>query len=116
MWETSSSAESPKLQTEKCAVSFSTLRFATTPCVAGESVGTDACALIGCCVSQWLVDLNAARLAVLSLGAISLEEQRRRLESDALEMAKYFRVNDVICCEVQKVQVRKKPLLSRQRN
>ncbi|KAL8456031.1 hypothetical protein Emag_000160 [Eimeria magna] len=32
---------------------------------------------------RWFIDVRAARLAVLSLGAVSLEVQRRRLDADA---------------------------------
>ena len=58
---------------------------------------------------QWLVNVGAARLASLSLGAISLDVQRRRIDSDVLEMAKHFKPQDVLCCEVQKTQASAKP-------
>lgn len=57
------------------------------------------------CASQWLVDVNAGQVASLALAAISLPEQRRRLDEDLLEMQNFFVPNDIICCEVQRVRV-----------
>ncbi|PFH35297.1 putative exosome component 2 [Besnoitia besnoiti] len=52
---------------------------------------------------KWLVDVNAGQAASLALAAISLPEQRRRLDDDMLEMQTFFVPSDVICCEVQRV-------------
>ncbi|PHJ20232.1 exosome component 2, partial [Cystoisospora suis] len=53
---------------------------------------------------KWLVDVNAGQAASLALAAISLPEQRRRLDEDLLEMQNFFVPNDMICCEVQRVR------------
>ncbi|CDJ70433.1 exosome complex exonuclease, putative [Eimeria necatrix] len=58
---------------------------------------------------KWLVDVGAARLAVLTLGGVSLDVQRRRDESDLLDMRVLFKPSDLLCCEVQKTLVNPKP-------
>lgn len=54
---------------------------------------------------KWKVDANSRSDTTLGLGAINLPEvtQRRKSEEDEINMPKYFGINDVIVCEVQKV-------------
>ncbi|ELA42833.1 uncharacterized protein VICG_00148 [Vittaforma corneae ATCC 50505] len=54
---------------------------------------------------KWKVDTNCRSDTTLSLGAINLPGvmQRRKSEEDEINMSKYFDINDVIVCEVQKV-------------
>lgn len=52
---------------------------------------------------RWKVDIKARQDAILLLSAISLAGgiQRRKTESDEMEMASYFVQGDVLSAEVQ---------------
>jgi exosome complex component RRP4 len=54
---------------------------------------------------SWRLDINSLRDANLNLTAINLPkgEQRRRSESDAMQMRNYFEENDLLSGEVQQV-------------
>jgi len=54
---------------------------------------------------KWRVDTNSRGDTTLNLSAINLPGvmQRRKSEDDEINMRKYFDINDVIVCEVQKV-------------
>lgn len=54
---------------------------------------------------RWKIDTNARGDTTLGLGAINLPgvAQRRKSEDDEMNMHKYFAVNDMVVCEVQKV-------------
>lgn len=54
---------------------------------------------------RWKVDINSNQDAVLHLSSIILPggEQRRRTQTDELQMRKFFIENDLICAEVQTI-------------
>lgn len=54
---------------------------------------------------SWRLDINSLRDANLNLTAINLPkgEQRRRSESDAMQMRNYFEENDLLSAEIQQV-------------
>lgn len=57
------------------------------------------------CNKRWRVETNSKSDTTLSLGAINLPgvAQRRKSEDDEINMHKFFGINDVVVCEVQKV-------------
>lgn len=54
---------------------------------------------------KWRVETNSKNDTVLSLSAISLPgvAQRRKSEEDEINMSRFFDVDDLLVCEVQKV-------------
>lgn len=54
---------------------------------------------------SWRIDINSLRDANLNLTAINLPkgEQRRRSETDAMQMRNYFEENDLLSGEIQLV-------------
>lgn len=54
---------------------------------------------------KWKLDTNSKSDTTLSLSAINLPGsiQRRKSEDDEINMSNYFDINDVLVCEVQKV-------------
>lgn len=54
---------------------------------------------------RWRIDANCKGDTTLALGAINLPGlvQRRKSEEDEINMRKYFDINDLVVCEVQKV-------------
>lgn len=54
---------------------------------------------------KWKIFTNSKYETTLSLSAVNLQAlvQRRKLESDEIDMVKFFDLNDLIVCEVQKV-------------
>lgn len=54
---------------------------------------------------KWKIDTNSKADSSLSLSAINLPGvmQRRKSEDDEINMCKFFDINDMIVCEVQKV-------------
>lgn len=54
---------------------------------------------------KWKLDMNSKADCTLGLGSINLPGvmQRRKSEDDEINMCKFFDVNDLIVCEIQKV-------------
>lgn len=54
---------------------------------------------------KWKLDTNCKNDTTLALSAINLPGviQRRKSEEDEINMSKFFDINDIIVCEVQKV-------------
>lgn len=54
---------------------------------------------------RWAVDIGAHRYATLHLGAINLPNNvlRRKTAEDNLQIRTYFKEDDLIVCEVQRI-------------
>eukprot|EP01156_Anaeramoeba_ignava_P006697 Anaeramoba_ignava/a349324_30.p2 GENE.a349324_30~~a349324_30.p2 ORF type:complete len:313 (+),score=80.73 a349324_30:3-941(+) len=55
---------------------------------------------------KWKVEVNSTQNAILSLSAIILPDgiQRRRTSTDEMNMRNFYKEDDLICAEVQKIQ------------
>jgi len=73
----------------------------------GEVGDVIVCRVLEVADKVWRVDVNSRQHGVLMLSAVNLpgqQVQRRRTDADALQMRSFFKEDDLLSAEVQKVQ------------